>query len=140
MLEHIDVKIEGGRDSGKVFRITEMPATKAEWWAVRVIGLIMEGDKDGKLIELAGLGGFEMIASVGIAQVIRSIFTADPERVRPLWDELTECWEIVFDPSTGSTRKLVEDDIREVSTLAKLRIETLKLHLDFFTKSTQTMT
>lgn len=45
-----------------------------------------------------------------------------------------ECITIIPDPSKPNvTRALIEDDIEEVATRLKLRIEIFKLHVDFFT-------
>ena len=37
MLEHRIITIETGRDAGKVYRVTEMPASKLEKWAARAL-------------------------------------------------------------------------------------------------------
>ena len=51
--EFIDVRIgESGRDAGKVFRVTEMTAEDAEWWALRAMSVIVEADTDGSLEKL----------------------------------------------------------------------------------------
>ena len=137
-MEHIDVTITGeGRDAGKTFRITEMNAIKGEWWAVRVLGVLADGDRNGELSGLSGLGGVEAIAAAGLGVVMKCLLRADPEKIKPRWDEMRECWALVLD--NGMPRKLVEEDIAEIGTLVFLRMKTIELHLDIFTKCIQTL-
>lgn len=138
--EFIDVEIgDTGRDAGKVFRITEMTAEDAEWWALRAMSVIVEADTDGTLEKLMGMmvGETEKLSTLGVTQVIRLLAKADPYKVRPLWDEMKACWSLV--PEKGITVSLVENSIEEVSTLLTLRMKTLELHFDFFMRSIQTL-
>jgi hypothetical protein len=55
------------------------------------------------------------------------------EKAEPLIEEMFKCISILPDPSKPSvTRVLIEDDIEEVTTRLKLRIELFKLHMSFF--------
>ena len=83
------------------------------------------------------MGGVEAIAAAGLGVVMKCLLRADPDKIKPLWDEMRECWALVLD--NGMPRKLVEEDIAEIGTLVFLRMKTIELHLDFFTKSIQTL-
>lgn len=133
---------DGGRDAGKVFVITEMPATQAEKWAMRALLALA---KSG--VELpdnpAGVG-MASIATMGLQSLTKLSF-ADAE---PLMDEMFRCVQIRPDPSKPFTRHLVEAgpngegaDIEEITTRVRLRAEVLTLHLGFFQPgSTETTT
>ncbi|WP_432784676.1 hypothetical protein AAEX37_01954 [Oligella sp. MSHR50489EDL] len=116
--------VEGGRDDGKTFLITEMPVIKADAWATRVLFAIA---KSG--IDTAGInpnGG--MLEMVKVA--ITTIGNIDHDEGYPLLNELLDCVQII--PSGGTPRKLnIDSDIQEVRTLMMLRKESLMLHLDF---------
>lgn len=117
-----------GRDAGKMFYIQEMPASKAEWWAIRA-GLAMA--KNGVNLP----DNFTDMGMAGMAKVgLGMIAQIPPEDARPLLDELMACVQAVPDPSNQSVkRNLIDDDTEEVSTRLKLRSEVLKLHVDFLT-------
>ena len=139
-MEHIDLTIDGaGKDAGKTFRITEMNAFKGEWWAVRLLGVLADGDTAGELASLSESGGLEALAASGLNVVMKCLLKADPEKIRPLWDEMTECWTFVPDAGKDFSRRLVDGDILEIGTLLFLRMKTMELHLDFFSRSIQTL-
>jgi hypothetical protein len=117
-----------GRDLGKTFFIREMSATQAEWWAIRA-GMAM------------ARGGVELpdnFADMGIAAMagtgLKMVSQIPPLEAKPLLDELIECIQFVPDASNQNIkRKLIDDDIEEIATRLKLRMEVFKLHVDFFT-------
>lgn len=134
-----------GRDAGKQFLIREMPATQSESWAIRVMLAIghagIEIPETFRQQGLAGLvailqGGFE-----GNAELESNLLTAlkmtlftnlmriEPATALPLLDEMMGCVQRV---ESSVTRDLIEDDIEEVSTRMKLRLEIWNLHTDFF--------
>lgn len=117
-----------GRDkeNGMQFKITEMPAAQAERWAMRAIMAIM---KSG--MELPD--DFEKNGMAGLAQLgIRAISSLDWPTAEPLLDEMMSCVTVIGDPSKPQiTRPLLDSDIEEVQTRLKLRLEVLKLHVDF---------
>lgn len=125
--KEIDYSVDGdNRDTGKLFRITEMPATEAEWWAIRA-GLAMA--KNGVEVpdNIADMGMHEM-ARIGFGMLAK----VDPFDAKPLLDELMKCVKIIPDPSNRSiVRSLIDSDIEEVSTRLKLRAEVFKLHVGF---------
>jgi hypothetical protein len=116
-----------GRDKGKVFILTEMAASQAERWALRALSaLAASGVEVPDDIATAGLAG---VARLGV-----QAFGGLPwEKAEPLIEEMFKCISILPDPSKPSvTRVLIEDDIEEVTTRLKLRIELFKLHMSFF--------
>jgi len=115
-----------GRDKGKVFILTEMPASQAERWAMRAfLALARGGVELPDNIASMGMAG---IASVGLGALAH----LDWRDAQPLVDEMFECVQIQPDPKKPSiVRALVEDDIEEVATRLKLRAEVFKLHTDF---------
>ena len=140
-MDYIDVTIgDSGRDAGKTFRITEMPAEKGEFWAFRLIGVLLDADKDGELTGLAKIasGNMETVAAAGMSLVLKIMLKSDPEKLKPLMDEMKSCWSFKAD-SDGKdfVRKLEKDDIKEISTFVYLRAKTLEFHLSFFMESIQ---
>jgi hypothetical protein len=116
-----------GRDKGKVFVLTEMPATQGEKWALRLFLAMAKGGIDlPDNVTSAGMAGLAKIGLELLAQV-------PYEQAEPLLDEMMACVTCMPDPGNPSiTRALVESDIEEVSTRIMLRKETFFLHVDFF--------
>ena len=117
------------RDIGKIFRLTEWPAAKAENWAFRMMLAANKGA--GELpLSLAGIG-MEGIAIIGINTFLRGNII--PETLIPLLDELLECVQYARDKSKPEIvgPLTAEDDIEEVATRMWLRGEVLTLHLNF---------
>jgi hypothetical protein len=117
-----------GRDKGKAFLLTEMPAAKAEKWAARAfLALAKAGVDIPENIASAGLAG---IASVGL----KALGGMDFPDAELLLDEMWTCIQIIPDPSRPEVvRALIEDDIEEVTTRLLLRKEVFTLHTSFFT-------
>jgi hypothetical protein len=115
-----------GRDKGKVFIVTEMPATQAEKWAARAFFAIAKSDVEiPDDISGTGMAG---IAALGI----RAFGKMDFNDAEPLLDEMFQCIKIMPDPMKPEVvRGLIEDDIEEVRTRYELRKETIKLHINF---------
>lgn len=115
-----------GRDMGKVFLITEMPASQGEWWAIRTILALIKGGAE--LPE-----GFEKLGMAGMAQLgFKSLANLEPSIAAPLLQEMLDCVKIVPDPKNPSViRMLIEEDIEEITTRFTLRFEVFKLHAGF---------
>lgn len=122
------ITIDGqGRDKGKVFHLTEMPASQAEWWAMRAIMAM-------------GRGGVDLpddVRSMGMAALalegLKALSKIQPEEAKPLMDEMLDCVQFVPDPKDHSVRRpLIEADIEEITTRLNLRAEVFRLHVDFF--------
>lgn len=116
-----------GRDKGKVFVLTELPASRAESWAARALLALMRSGAE--LPE-----GFERTGMAGMAQMgIKALAGLSWEVAEPLLAEMWECVQVMPDPTKPHVvRILIEDDIEEVLTRVKLRAEIWKLHTDFF--------
>lgn len=124
----------GQRDANHKFKITEMPALQAEWWGVRMM-LLMSGANVQLSDDLAGRG-MEAVAIFGINAIMRS--PIDPEKLKPLWDELLTCVQIIRDDTkTDAHGQLIgsalvsPDDISEVRTVLWLRSEVVRIHINF---------
>lgn len=114
------------RDKGKTFVITEMPADRAERWALRALLALTNAGID--VPEQAGNAGMAGIASVGVGMLARLDF----EVAEPLLAEMMACVRI--DMGNGVVRDLLEGDggdIEEVVTRLHLRKAVLELHLGF---------
>jgi hypothetical protein len=115
-----------GRDKGKVFVLTEMPALRAEAWAARALLALIAGN-----VHMPA--GIEKAGFAGLAQLgIRSLSGLKWEAAEPLLSEMLTCVQIMPSPSVPSVvRPLIDDDIEEITTLIKLRKEIWDLHTDF---------
>lgn len=115
-----------GRDQGKTFVITELPASQAEAWAMRAILALMANGTD--LPE-----GFERSGMAGMVEVgIKALSGLRWDVAEPLLAEMWQCVQIMPDPSKPHVvRTLIEDDIEEILTRVKLRAEVWKLHAGF---------
>lgn len=115
-----------GRDHGKLFVITEMSAARAESWAMRVLLALMASN-----VEIPE--GFDELGVAGLAELgLKSLSGLKFEVAEPLLAEILTCVQIIPDPKkTHVVRPIIEDDIEEVATRLKLRMEVLKLHTDF---------
>lgn len=122
------------RDHGKRFKITEMPAIRAEKWAMRVLlALASTGAQLPEDYKSAGMAG---LAVAGF-QALQSLNWGDAE---PLLDEMMECVRILPDPRNIEVeRPLIlnrgdgsGDDVEEVSTLLTLRRKIFEIHTSFF--------
>lgn len=116
-----------GRDKGKIFLLTEMSAMQGEAWAIRVLLALMASNvqlpddfKDLGMAALAELG-------------LRMVSALKWEVAEPLLNEMFQCVKIVADPKRAfaTTRDLVDNDIEEIGTRFKLRVEVWNLHMGF---------
>ena len=123
----LEYSVTEGRDKGKLFILTEMPASRAERWAMRAaMAAISAGVELPEGIEFQGMAG---IAQAGITAFAKIPFDV----AGPLLDEMFGCVQFVPDPTNRSiVRDLIEDDIEDVATRFKLRMELFKLHIGFF--------
>ncbi|MDN8598618.1 hypothetical protein Q0A17_04170 [Citrobacter sp. S2-9] len=115
-----------GRDKGKVFLITEMPASRAEKWALRALLAIGRGGV--QLPEGIEKMGFAGIVSYGINLITQLPY----EEAEYLLAEMFTCVQIMPDPARPQiVRAVQDDDIEEVATRITLRKEIFGLHSDF---------
>ena len=113
-----------GRDLGKTFLLTEMPAFQAYKWAYRAFGAMAR----------SGIEVPQAIVDMGMAGVLamglKAIVGADFRDAEPLLDELTACVSRV-EAAVPNGRPLVATDIEEPSTYAILHSGVLELHTGF---------
>lgn len=137
-----------GRDHGKAFRIREMPAEQAEWWAIRALSLLggAGADLPDGTVEagIAGLASVEATKGLASALTVVGLRTlpgiTSPEALaglKALLDEMMTCVSYV-PPTRGGValpdQSLAGGDfaqIEEIATRLKLRADVLELHLGF---------
>jgi len=120
---------EIGRDQGKIYHLTEMPALKAEKWAVRAFLALGSGGVEVP-DEYRG-GGIVGLAAYGFQALSRINFAL----AEPLMDEMLGCIQRVeVHPESKNTylHPIMEGDIEEVRTIWELRDQVFELHTGFF--------
>ncbi len=126
---HRDIKIEAeGRDKGKTFRLWEMSATDGEEWGLRAVNGIARA---GVAIpdELRGIG-MAAIALLGFRAFMGMAWVD----LKPLSDQLLARTKILM-PAAPEGRDIGEDDIEEIATRTRLKLEAFDLHTGFFTRA-----
>jgi hypothetical protein len=114
-----------GRDKGKTFVVTELPALDIERWTVR---LVLALGKNG--VNLPGVQADSGFA--GIAGVLWALLAqVSPEEAETLMATMLEGLKI---DEGKIIRELVTDDIEEPETLLQLRMAWVDLHSGFFAK------
>lgn len=127
--EFVSIPADYGRDVGKMFLLTEMPASKAETWATRAILAVTRAGIDLDVDPGSGMSG---VMAAGVQSVVRGLGGISMEDVQPLLDEMMTCIQAIPDPAAPNVaRYLVEDDIEEVRTRLYLRERVLSLHVGF---------
>lgn len=122
MLKEKEIKIETGRDAGKVFKVTEMPAFQMDRWATRALLVLGKAKK----------GGIMTISSMSIEDLLSSLSEVNYDEAEPLLQELLECCSFVKNGQSIVLKKDVIDGIIEDwTTLFKLRMEALTLCIGF---------
>ena len=121
-----------GRDNGKVFKLEELSADAAEWWAIKCFLAIGN----------SGLDVPDELASQGMAGLVafgvQALFKLKQEDAKPLLDEMMQC--VKLKSSGNIVRELVSDDIEEVMTRFELRKAVIDLHTGFFSNDDQSTT
>lgn len=113
-----------GRDSVRVYRITEMPAYKAEKWAIRALWAIAGAGVD--LPDSIDNAPFAELVKLGL----KALFKVPYSQIEPLLDEMLGCVTVLTD--AGARQLLLKDDFEDPRTLIKIRKEVFSLHTDFF--------
>ncbi len=118
-----------GRDKGKIFVLTEMPAAQGERWALRAIHALLAGG-----VELPDNLDLKRASMAHMAQIgIQALSGLSWEKAEPLLSEMWECVQIQPDPKRPDiVRGLIDEDIEEIGTRLKLRMQIWGLHVDFF--------
>ena len=137
MITTKDVTIEDGTDAGKTFIVKKMALLRGDRWANRVALSLCKGgvdisgltttDENGKLV-FRGL--LDMAGVVSVA--LKALGGVDDVTAQSLLDEVLQ--DVRLRLPNGSERPLILDtDVTSISTLWKLRIESIKVNLDFLT-------
>lgn len=119
-----------GRDKGKTFLITEMSALQAEQWALRAFMAAAASNTTIPDEQLSG--GIAVLALDPLSLLLKMPY----DLAKPLLAEMLDCVQYIPTPSKPEVvRKLLmqegAEDIEEMGTLTKLRLEVLNLHVDF---------
>lgn len=121
---------EAGRDAGKTFFLTELPAQQAEEWFTRAIMLLVRSGTDVPP-NIFSYGPMAF-AAMGLGAALTGLGKAPWPEVKTLFDEMFGC--VAFKAPNGSLitdRAMVDSQIEEVTTRFRLREEVLSLHLGF---------
>lgn len=134
-VEYVTVPAWGQRDAGKVFKITEWSARRAETWAWGM-AFALKGTSGDIPDDVARLG----MVGVGI-RLLNTVLKADVNysALKPFFDELIdECVLIVRDPTNKDkmtqqpiATALMDGDFAEIPTLQWLRSEVIRVHTNF---------
>lgn len=124
-----------GRDKGKQFIITELPADQAERWAIRLLLALTRAGAmlpDGALD--AGMAGLARTVGASMVVGLRAIAGLRFEDAEPLLAVMMGCVQYK-PPTAGIPPQPIFDgegsQIEEVTTRLRLRMEVLQLHLNF---------
>ena len=121
MRKQIEIKIEAGRDAGKVFLIEEMPAVQMDRWVTRALCML---GRSGS--------GISAISGMTMEALLQAFSKLDFKDSEPLLDELLACCSFKKDGSLVKMGGSMTDSvIEDWTTIFKLRIEALKLNLGF---------
>ena len=110
-----------GRDKGKTFLLTEMPAAQAEAWAIRALLALTNAGAEVPDSE-TGMAG---LATAGLMALGKLPY----EAVKPLLDEMFLCVQYQHKP--GHPPQPADENIEEVATRLQLRKEIFALHTGF---------
>lgn len=126
-----DITIETeGRDRGKSFVITEMPAMQTERWATRALQGLTASGVD--LPDDAIAGGGAALAAYGV----RALGKIEFATLETLLAEMMACVQI---REPAITRALTADDVEEIGTLLLLRREWFGVHFDFLLSAARSL-
>lgn len=121
MRKEIEIKIEAGRDAGKVFKVEEMPAVQMDRWVTRSLCALGRSGSG-----LSAINGMTMEA------LLKAFSQLDIKDSEPLLDELLACCSFKKDGVlVKMTGEMINSVIEDWTTIFKLRIEALKLNLGF---------
>lgn len=132
-----DVTIEEGSDAGKTFIIKKMSLLAGDSWANRVALALCKSGVDISGLTTHDEGGnvvFRgMLDMVGVVPVaLKALGGVEEDKALGLLAELIQGVKIRL-PNGSERPVILESDITSISTLWKIRIESLKVNLDFLT-------
>jgi len=118
---------DGGRDAGKRFLLTEMPASRAERWAMRALSAMIRADVDiPENLASAGMAGLAAVS-------LKALSAIPQDEADLLMAEMMACVAYIPDPSAPMVTRSPpwDDDIEEVATRLELRRQVVELHTGF---------
>ena len=124
--------IEKGRDKGKAFKITEMPAMQADEWAHKLLEQAATSGVNLKDVDVLKLDTKSMTGMIEIGAAIFTVLGRIPFEIsRELkFDLLNRCVQIV--PSSGEPRMCIWDqEIKDFANFTILAMQVLKIHTGF---------
>lgn len=119
--------VSEGRDKGKTFILTEMPADQAERWAIRaLLALTNSGVQIDEDVAQSGMAG---LAAAGF----QALGHLSPDAVEPLLEEMFQCVTYEHDPKhpPQAIYSGINSQIEEVKTRFQIRLALFKLHTGF---------
>lgn len=126
------VTLENGRDKGKVFEITEMPAIQADEWAHRLIEQAANSGVDLKNVDVLEMNTQSMQGMVEIGVAVFTILGRMNYQIsrEMKFDLLDRCVRIV--PTGGQPREcLWNDELKEFASYTILAAHAIGIHIDF---------
>jgi hypothetical protein len=124
MLKTKEVTITAeGRDKGRKYLLTEMPALKAERWARHAIMAMNRKDLDiASEVAALGMWGF-------VLGGLQALAGGDVAAVDNLMDEMIPQIQIIEEHTTRPIKG--DNDVWEILTWKTLRQELIELHISF---------
>lgn len=132
-----------GRDAGKKFIITEMPADQGERWGNRLaLEFGQAVSKVPSAVIGGGMAGVSQMLPVIMVQGLQSLGGLNPQVVQPLLDEMMACVKF---RSAGAVAGVPDQpiftgensQIEEIQTRYTLLFEAIKLHWSFLMDAAQ---
>lgn len=129
------VTIEKGRDAGKTFLITEMPAIQADEWAHRLLEQAANSGVDLKNVDALSVDTKSMKGMIEIGAQVFTILGRIPYEIsrQMKFDILDSCVKIV--PKSGDARTCLWDqEIEDFQNFTILAAHAIGIHVDFLEK------
>lgn len=126
------VTIEKGRDAGKTFEITEMPAIQADDWAHDLLYNASMSGMDLKNVDVLNLNTNSMAGMIEVGAMVASIIGRIPkdDSKRMKFDLLDRCVKIV--PTGGNPRACQWDsEIKDFQNFTILFGHAVGIHINF---------
>lgn len=128
-----EVTLTDGRDKGRTFLLTEMPADQGERWALRaLLAISRSGVEVPPGLFETGWAGLASIMPYLFVIGFQGLAGAKWDELEPLLTEMMSCVQYV--PGYGHPAQAIKDgtlcQIEEVKSFLKLRRMVLELHLD----------
>lgn len=121
MRKEVEIKIEDGRDAGKVFKVKEMPATEMDAWITRALGVL---GADKTIID---------VVSLSMSELMLNLAKNNYGEAKILLDELLACCSFVKDGTLVPMKKdMIDGVVEDWTTLSRLKNEAFTLNLGFF--------